>query len=124
MPRRTVTIDVDGQFEWSGDFLPNYIDPDTLDIRRVSRIVPDHWLKGPLFLLLRKIFGDEGKVAAWTRNWEGPHTCTLLDYGVTTTHESRAIALRWERFMLATIEEENQKDARDLTAVEAADTSP
>ncbi|MEM3426669.1 MAG: hypothetical protein QW212_00210 [Nitrososphaerales archaeon] len=36
---------------------------------RVSRIVPENIFLRIFFLLLRRVFGDEGKVADWTRRW-------------------------------------------------------
>lgn len=38
-------------------------------IRRASHVEPINWLLRRVFHLLRGHFGEEGKVASWTRNW-------------------------------------------------------
>lgn len=42
------------------------------EVRRGGRVVPASFLKRALFCALRRLFGDGGRVAAWTRRWRGP----------------------------------------------------
>lgn len=65
--------------------------------RRLSTITP--WLapiKGPAFRILRLVFGDDGRVAAWTRTWRGPWIVRILATGEWTVREKRADCIDWE----------------------------
>lgn len=65
--------------------------------RRISHILPRHPLKRAAFILLRRLFGEDGKVSGWTRSWSGPWTATMLiGNGEHFTHASRAECVRWE----------------------------
>jgi hypothetical protein len=68
----------------------------TMRKRRVSIIEPLWEPKRTLFRLLRHAFGDEGKVAAYTRTWRGPWKCRILATGAWSVFEYRSNALRWE----------------------------
>lgn len=39
---------------------------------RGSNVLPGGRVKAAAFLLLRRLFGETGHVAAWTRRWQGP----------------------------------------------------
>ena len=41
-------------------------------VRRGGRVVPVNPIRRTAFRLLRWLFGDRGRVAAWTRTWSGP----------------------------------------------------
>lgn len=68
--------------------------------RRASHILPVNLVKRAAFVLLRLVFGERGKVAAWTRNWVGPWVCVILATGQTKTYQSRRALLDWEREVL------------------------
>lgn len=67
---------------------------------RASHIRP---LLPPLmvaFCLLRGLFGDNGRVAAWTRTWRGPWRVTICRAGAppaaSFTAPTRAECIEWE----------------------------
>ena len=65
--------------------------------RRISHILPVNPIKRAAFILLRRLFGDDGKVSDWTRSWSGPWVVTMLiGNGEHFTHASRAECVRWE----------------------------
>lgn len=68
--------------------------------RRASEILPVNRFKRAAFVGLRAMFGERGRVAEWTRQWQGPWTARLLDTGETFTAQSRRIVLRWEHHRL------------------------
>jgi len=70
---------------------------------RVSNILPVNRVKRAAFLMLRLVFGERGQVAAWTRSWSGPWTCTLFHNGETYTHASRQMCVEWEHERLEEI---------------------
>lgn len=64
--------------------------------RRLSHIIPERSGKRMAFLFLRKIFGDRGRVAAWTRTWAGPWRCVILSTGQSEVFDNRQSAVDWE----------------------------
>ena len=63
---------------------------------RVSRIVPKSLFLRALFLLLRKLFGDDTLVAQWTRRWK----CVwlvVIDGEVVGEFEDRKKAIELEK---------------------------
>lgn len=66
--------------------------------RRASRIVPACPRRRLAFQILRVIFGDSGRVATWTRTWQGPWEVRFTDSPsrVSFSHASRAECLKWE----------------------------
>ena len=46
--------------------------------RRASRVEPADLLRRAIFLILRAACGDSGRVAAWTRTWQGPWRARML----------------------------------------------
>lgn len=94
-------IKPDGSIEWLGDPPPGYPMPGART-ERFSVIVPDyqwHWHRF-WFRVLRRIFGEHGKVAAWTRRWRCVWRCKILK-GPHRGREERSIhrdkLIQWER---------------------------
>ncbi len=52
-----------------GEVSSAIIGNDDRKIRRASHVEPLNWLLRIFFHFLRGNFGEEGKVASWTRNW-------------------------------------------------------
>lgn len=63
---------------------------------RASRIEPVQRVKLLCFRVLRKLGGDRGRIATWTRRWQGPWKATLLGTGETFIHHDRKECIRWE----------------------------
>jgi|GEM_PF-5897525 hypothetical protein len=68
--------------------------------QRFSEIIPLHPLPRLLFRILRAVFGEQGRVAVWTRNWlcvwigiilQGPHR------GETYISCFRGRIIEWEK---------------------------
>ena len=68
--------------------------------RRVSRIEPLRPVRRAVFRALRRAFGDEGRVAAWTRTWRGPWKATILATGEQHVALTREACVEWERASL------------------------
>lgn len=64
--------------------------------RRLSTIRPERRIKRTAFVVLRKIFGDRGRIADWTRTWAGPWRCVILSTGETEVFDNRQAAVDWE----------------------------
>lgn len=92
-----ITFLSDGTCEFL-DNLPFSLGPRR--IRRVSQILPINMSKRMTFLFLRLIFGENGKVADWTRTWHGPWQATLLCNGRQFISQERSVCLMWERTQL------------------------
>lgn len=63
---------------------------------RVSRILPKNIFLRFTFILLRKLFGDDGKIANWTRNWR----CTwivIIDGKIIGEFQNRKDAILFEK---------------------------
>ena len=52
--------------------LVGLLDHGPAQIRRASHIEPVSQFKRLAFRLLRRLFGETGRVADWSRNWPGP----------------------------------------------------
>lgn len=70
---------------------------------RASQILPVNPVKRLAFVALRAVFGERGRVAAWTRNWRGPWQSKILANGETYTHISRRVCIAWEHSKLEEI---------------------
>jgi hypothetical protein len=92
-----INIEPDGQISFLGD-LPAGLDLPLANPRRrrVSTIQPVSLAKRWAFLFLRKVAGDTGRVAAWTRTWKCKWRATILATGQTAVFENRQAALDWE----------------------------
>jgi hypothetical protein len=63
---------------------------------RLSHIRPDKFWKKAAFIILRKMFGDTGNIAFWTRKWRGPWRATIISTGQTAVFETREEAIQFE----------------------------
>jgi hypothetical protein len=50
-----------------------------IERKRISYIYPQNLILRVIFKTLRKLFGDNGKIADWTRNWECKWQIEILD---------------------------------------------
>lgn len=75
--------------------------------KRASSIVPLHHGKRLCFLVLRALFGEHGRVAAYTRNWQGPWLTTIFATNERFITQSRWVALKVEHERLEQILSEN-----------------
>jgi len=50
-----------------------------IERKRVSHIYPQNIILRTIFKVLRKLFGDNGKIADWTRNWKCKWQVEILD---------------------------------------------
>ena len=64
--------------------------------KRVSHILPANKLKRMIFKTLRRIFGEEGKVADWTRKWKG-EWIVVIDNEVKGKFKNRQEAIEFEK---------------------------
>ena len=63
------------------------------------------------FKFLRRIFGEAGRVADWTRTWAGPWRCVILATGQSAVFESREEAICWEIEVLTALPDDVSIDA-------------
>lgn len=66
--------------------------------RRASWVVPQKLLKRLLWILIRKVVGDHGRIADWCRSWRGPWLVDLRVSGgpVVGGFSCRESALEYE----------------------------
>jgi hypothetical protein len=93
---KTITILPSGEIEFLGDICPIDLPLGKTVRRRVSTIQPLCLWKRLAFLFLRRVCGEQGRVAAFTRKWSGPWTARILATGQTHTFNTRARAIAWE----------------------------
>lgn len=88
----------DGSLQWLNP--PPFKLPVTEVTRqRFSEILPTDPVRRCAFRILRKLFGEEGKVAAWTRKWRCLWTAKILLgrwRGSEFVTPFRAAAVEWE----------------------------
>ena len=72
--------------------------PATAPIKRASHVEPLKLWQAYAFRLLRKVFGDEGRVANWTRDWKCTWAVDMrpVGQGVFFPFTSRAAAIEFE----------------------------
>ncbi|HXJ55423.1 MAG TPA: hypothetical protein VNU68_02050 [Verrucomicrobiae bacterium] len=92
----TITILPDGTVEFLGDTCPLDLPLANPVRRRVSTIQPTVWWKRTAFLFLRRVCGERGRVAAFTRRWKGPWKAVILATGQSAVFDSRQAAIDWE----------------------------
>ena len=92
---KTITILPSGEVQFLGE-CPVDLPLMNAVRRRVSTICPVRVDKRLAFRALRTVFGDEGRVAAFTRKWKGTWRATILATGQTQTFNTRARAVAWE----------------------------
>lgn len=67
--------------------------------KRVSRIVPKNWFLRVFFLVLRRLFSDDGKIAEWTRRWRCKWV-VVIDGMVVGEFENRRQAILFEKKLI------------------------
>lgn len=65
-------------------------------VRRASHVLPFDPVKMTAFWLLRKTFGDKGRVSDWTRRWKGMHIVLIVGGPILGPFRSRKVALEAE----------------------------
>lgn len=72
------------------------LDVAKVDKQRVSHVLPASFVKRVLFVVLRLLVGEQGRVANWTRQWSGDWLVVIdrHHYGPFT---SRAQAINFEK---------------------------
>jgi hypothetical protein len=101
----SIFINRDGNISSIGD-IPQELEQavvGTVKRQRASNILPVNRFKRALFLALRAVFGERGKVAEFTRQWQGPWICFLFATGETFVAQSRRVCLQWEHERLEAI---------------------
>lgn len=93
---KSITIRPDGTVEFLGDVCPVDLPLANRRRRRVSTIQPVSVLKRAAFRILRRVAGDTGRIAAWTRTWTGPWRATILATGQSEVFLDRQAAINWE----------------------------
>ena len=89
----------DGTLEFLGKPPPGFVMPGTKRVR-FSEIVPQYFEPRWVFRLLRWIFGEDGRVAAWTRTWRIPWEATILigpARGLRRRSMDREFLIHWEQ---------------------------
>lgn len=66
--------------------------------RRASHVLPEHPGKQIAFVILRKLFGETGRIADWCRRWRGPWEVRFAKtpHRVEFRHPSRRVCIHWE----------------------------
>ncbi len=93
--KRTIILKHNGEIKFVGS-PPFDLPLKNIRKKRVSTITPMFTPKAQAFWLLRKIFGEDGRVAAWTRRWRGPWRVRILATGDWSVFDLRDDAVRWE----------------------------
>ena len=93
---KTIIIIPGGDVQFLGDICPVDLPLVKLKRIRVSTIQPLTAPKRCLFRLIRFLFGDQGRIAAWTRRWVGPWKAVILATGQSAVFENRDQAVMWE----------------------------
>ena len=76
----------------------NPIAPPLENVRteRWSEIIPISIPKRVAFRVLRRLFGEQGNVAAWTRGWSGMWEMRVLSTGYTARCNDREVLIKLE----------------------------
>lgn len=90
-------IGSDGLIQTLGDPPSAIASLGTVQRKRISHIRPVKQPKRAAFMLLRWLFGDRGKVAAWTRTWTGCRwEVKFIDRPWNALFKNRDNAVEWE----------------------------
>ena len=73
---------------------------DEISTKRVSHIYPVNPFLKVVFIFLRSIFSDNGKVAEWTRNWKCFWTIYIPKRGYYGVFKNRAEAIKVEKELI------------------------
>ncbi len=95
MKTTTVTVLPNGDVQFLGEDLFD-LPLGKIRRRRLSTIRPTCVWKLIAFLYLRRVCGEQGRVAAFTRKWKGPWRATILATGEAAVFEKRSDAIGWE----------------------------
>lgn len=95
MSNRTILIRPDGRVEYIGDDGAGLVSGRATK-RRASHIEPAGRWRRLAFRVLRGVFADESRVAAWTRRWRGPWMVRVIGGPVAGPFENREAAIAWE----------------------------
>lgn len=99
----TLFVSVGGDITSVGDLPEELARLGEVKRDRASHILPFNQPQRSSFRLLRRIFGEYGRVAAWTRTWQGPWQAVIIATGETFEHNDRQKCLEWERQKLETM---------------------
>ena len=78
MPRKIISVGATGDLTFLNDpAFHGLVAQGQASIRRASHIEPVGRPERWAFHFLRKLFGETGRVAAWTRNWKCPWRVNL-----------------------------------------------
>ena len=69
-PRRVLVVGQDNSIRYLDDKSGDFDDEGRSSVRRVSHIYPRNWGLFLAFVFIRVLFGDDGGMAEWTRNWK------------------------------------------------------
>lgn len=89
----------DGSIQTLGDPPPEIASLGTVKRKRISHIRPVQQPKRAAFIALRWLFGDRGKVAAWTRTWQCRWEVQFIGMAERCVFKSRTNAVGWEYLM-------------------------
>lgn len=84
--------------------------------KRVSHIWPQNKFKRIFFRLLRFLFGEDSRIADWTRNWKGPWIVKIIATGeILGPFSTRRMAIDKEREVVVKmiLEEVKRSEGRD-----------
>ncbi len=96
---KIIKVSSNGEIKtFAGDF--NTLDKKAHSIKRVSNIYPENTILRYIFILLRKTFGDNGIIAAWTRKWKVRWT-VHIDKNKFGPFASREEAIKFEKKWIA-----------------------
>lgn len=94
MTKHQLLIKKDGTIAWLTP--PPFTVPGRKTRRRYSEITPTSACLFVAFRILRFLFGETGRVAAWTRTWPCHWTLKVLDTGYTEHSRSRQALIERE----------------------------
>jgi hypothetical protein len=92
--KHTIIIEADGTIKGLGNPLGL---PGKTTKKRFSEILPTNPALRAAFRTLRKVFGEDGKVAEFTRRWPCQWRATVLETGESMVSNDREFLLSWER---------------------------
>jgi len=98
--KHTIHIMQDGTIKAVGGEQLPLAELGQVESRRASRILPVNIFKRCAFIMLRKVFGDRGRVATFTRSWSGPWQVRVIGSPRQFTAPSRRLAIAWEQEIL------------------------
>lgn len=103
MRTKTLFVSVGGDITSVGDLPEDLARLGEVKRERASHIIPFNQPQRCAFRLLRRLFGEDGRVAAWTRTWRCRWQAIIIANGETFEHCNRQKCLEWERQKLETM---------------------